>query len=145
MSSGSWTYVRHVDFGTNGASKIMLRAKGEGTVELRLTRKGAKASATFNISSDEMDDYVVDVDPSKVFGTKNIYLIVTSGTDLYLDAWQATEAQTEGIVDIESNEPVKRKVYDLSGRRLPETHQHHGIVIEQYVDGKGKKHNRKRM
>ncbi len=144
MRTGAWTFVRHLDFGTKGASRFMLRAKGEGTVEIRLSRKGAKASATFNISSDDMTDYPVDVDPSKFLGSKSIYLIVTSG-EVYLDAWQATEAQTQGIQNVESNEAVKRQVYDLSGRRLPATHQHQGIVIEQYVDGKGKKHSRKRL
>jgi arabinoxylan arabinofuranohydrolase len=144
MRTGAWTFVRHLDFGTKGASRFMLRAKGEGTVEIRLSRKGAKASAIFNISSDDMTDYPVDVDPSKFLGSKSIYLIVTSG-EVYLDAWQATEAQTQGIQNVESNEAVERQVYDLSGRRLPATHQHQGIVIEQYVDGKGKKHSRKRL
>jgi arabinoxylan arabinofuranohydrolase len=144
MSENSWTYVRNVDFGANGASKIMLRAKGQGTVEIRIGRKAVKASATFNVSSDDMTDYVVDVDPSKFTGKKNLYFVVSSGTDLYIDAWQAIDATT-GIHNVERDEPVQRQLFDLSGRRVTDSRQHRGIVIEQYTDGNGVKHSRKRL
>ena len=144
MSVGAWTQVRYVDFGTNGASQLMLRAKGEGTVEIRLGRKGAKASATFNVSSDEMSDYVVDVDPTKFNGQKSIFIVVTSGNEVFVDAWQATEAQTVGINNTTTDKPVIRQSYDLSGRQVSGAH-HQGIVIEQFTDGQGKKHSRKRL
>ena len=145
MSTGAWTQVRRVDFGAQGASSLMLRAKGEGTVEIRLGRKAAKPSATFNISSSDMSDYTVQVDAEKFSDTKTIFFVVTSGTDVCLDAWQATEAQTVGIRYTTADEPVSRQTYDLSGRRLSPTRPHQGIVIEQYTDKTGKKHSRKRM
>ena len=145
MSAGAWTQVRRVDFGAQGASSLMLRAKGEGTVEIRLGRKAAKPSATFNISSSDMSDYTVQVDAEKFSDTKTIFFVVTSGTDVCLDAWQATEAQTVGIRYTTADEPVSRQTYDLSGRRLSPTRSHQGIVIEQYTDKTGKKHSRKRM
>ena len=145
MSAGAWTQVRRVDFGAQGASSLMLRAKGEGTVEIRLGRKAAKPSATFNISSSDMSDYTVQVDAEKFSDTKTIFFVVTSGTDVCLDAWQATEAQTVGIRYTTADEPVSRQTYDLSGRRLSPTRPHQGIVIEQYTDKTGKKHSRKRM
>ena len=144
MQTGSWTMLRHVDFGAKGASSFMLRAKGEGTVEIRIGRKGAKSAATFNISSTDMADYTVEVDPTRFDGEKNIYIAVTSGTEVYLDAWQATEASENAIHEVESSKAIKTQNYDLSGRRIPDTHQHHGIVIEQYTDEKGVKHSRKR-
>ena len=145
MSAGDWTQVRRVDFGAKGASSLMLRAKGEGTVEIRFGRKAAKPSATFNISSSDMSDYTVQVDAGKFSGSKTIYIVVTSGTDVCLDAWQATEAQTSGINNVTADEPVRRQCYDLSGRRLFPTRPHQGIVIEQYTDETGRMHSRKKQ
>ena len=92
-----------------------------------------------------MSDYTVQVDAEKFSDTKTIFFVVTSGTDVCLDAWQATEAQTVGIRYTTADEPVSRQTYDLSGRRLSPTRSHQGIVIEQYTDKTGKKHSRKRM
>lgn len=144
MVPGSWTQVRRVDFGNLGATKIVLRAKGEGTVEFRLGRKGAKSSATFNVSSDVMADYSVDVDATKFTGQKTIYIVATSGTEVFFDSWQATEAQTDGIMEVKGNESTILRSYDLAGHRLSDSNQYRGIVIEQYVDKKGMKHFRKR-
>ena len=143
MAEGAWIQVRRVNFGSAGAAKFTVRAKGEGTLELRLSRKVAKPVATIEISSDEMTDFTVDVDPAKVKDQKTVYLVLSSGKGIYFDAWQATEAQTEGISSVESHNAINRQRYDLSGRRLSDTEQHRGIVIEQYTDENGKKHIRK--
>lgn len=145
MHDGSWIQLRKVDFGTAGAAKLMLRAKGEGTIEIRLARTGAKPSATVNISSVSMSDHTIDVDATEFQGVKTIYIVATSATDLFLDAWQFTEADPSGIQTIESCQPVQTQAYDLSGRRLSDHHQHRGIVIEQYTDENGVKHSRKRF
>lgn len=144
-AEGSWIQLRKVDFGTNGASAFTLRAKGEGTLEIRIGRRGAKASATVNISSSDMSDYTIDIDAAKFNGQKNIFLFIASGTDIYLDAWQFTEAQSDAIKTATSSRPVKRQSYDLQGRRLYNTRQHRGIVIEQYTDENGVKHSLKRL
>jgi arabinoxylan arabinofuranohydrolase len=143
MRAGSWTLLRRVDFGTKGATSFMLRAKGEGTVEVRIGRRGAKPSATFNVSSNEMTDNTVEVDASKFNGQKNIYFVVSSGTDVYLDAWQATETQPDAVQDIDSGKVINTRRYDLSGRRIPDSQEHRGLVIEQYTDENGVKHSRK--
>jgi len=145
MAAGSWTQVRRVDFGTAGASKLMVRAKGEGTVEFRFGRKGAKPSATFDIASDKMSDYTVEVDPAKFTGQKTIYIVVTSGDNVYLDAWQATEAGTEAVENVTFGKPVQRQTYDLSGRRIADGQRQRGIVIEQYTDERGVKKSRKHL
>ena len=130
MNTGAWTQLRNVDFG-DGASKLMVRAKGEGTVEIRFGRKGAKASATFDISSTDMTDYTIDVDPTKFSGQKTMFIVVSSGTNVYLDAWQAT-AQADGIQAYPRPLPKgENQRYDLSGRRLSGSRQHHGIVVNQ--------------
>jgi arabinoxylan arabinofuranohydrolase len=141
----SWIQVRKVDFGSQGASKLMVRAKGEGTLEFRFGRKGAKPSAVFDIVSDEMKDYTIDVNPTDFLGSKTIYIAITSGTAIYFDAWQATEAGTDGIEVAESGEAVMSQRFDLSGRNLGESGASRGIVIEQYQDAKGKKYARKRV
>jgi arabinoxylan arabinofuranohydrolase len=145
MHDGSWIQLRRVDFGTTGAAKLMLRAKGEGTIEIRLARTGAKPSAKVNISSVSMSDHTIDVDATEFQGVKTIYIVATSATDLFLDAWQFTEADPSGIQTIENRQPVQTQTYDLSGRRLLDHHQHRGIVIEQYTDENGVKHSRKRF
>ena len=145
MNTGSWTMLRRVNFGTSGASSFMVRAKGEGTVEIRFNRKGASAAATINISSSSMSDHSVDVDPKVFNGQKNVFLVVTSGTNVYLDAWQATEAQPAAIHDINNKNAGSMQHFDLSGRRLPDVRQQHGVIIEQYTDKNGERHRRKRM
>ena len=145
MKAGSWTMVRNVDFGTTGASKFMLRAKGTGTLVIHVNRKGAN-SATIDFSSTEMEDHVIELDASKFKWTKNLYFNVTSTTgDAYLDAWQFTEMGTDGIQTMENNKPVKRHSYDLSGRRLSNSKQAHGVIIEQTIDANGVKHQRKHL
>ncbi len=145
MAAGSWTQLRRVDFGTQGASALTVRAKGEGTVEVRFGRKNATAAATVNISSSAMSDFTVDVDPTVFKGLKNVYLVVTTGSNVYLDAWQATEAQMDAIDHIKNDKPARARRFDLSGRRLTDSRQHRGIVIEQYTDENGVKHSRKRQ
>ena len=145
MDAGDWTLVKKVDFGTTGASKFMLRAKGTGTLEIRAGRKGAKPSVTVDFSSTDMEDHIVELDPTKFQGTKTLYFLITSATDAYLDAWQFTEMGTDGIQTMENSKPVKRQSYDLSGRRLSNSKQAHGVIIEQTIDANGVKHQRKHL
>ena len=143
MKTGSWINVRKVDFGTTGADKFTLRAKGTATIEIRFSRAGRPA-ATFEFSSTEMEDLTFDIDASKFKGVKNNLLIaVTAADNFYVDAWQFTEAGSSSISTIENSKPTKNQRYDLTGRRLTGTGQQHGIVIEQYTDQNGVKHTRK--
>ena len=143
MKEGSWISQRHVDFGTTGATKYMLRAKGTGTMEIRLGRLGGRAAATIDFSSTEMGEQTIELDESKFQGVKNVFFIVTSADNFYVDAWQFTDAQHDAINEIEDNKSINRQNYDLSGRRLSESDNHHGIIIEQYTDENGVKHSRK--
>lgn len=143
MKVGSWINVRNADFGTNGAAKFTLCAKGEGTIEIRLGTKTSTAAATLNISSNDMRDNVFEVDATKFQGVKNIYIVATAATDLYLDAWQFKEIDPTGIQTIESSKVGQTQRYDLLGRPITDTQQHRGIVIEQYTDEKGIRHTRK--
>lgn len=145
MAEGAWIQLRKVDFGETGVEKFTVRAKGEGTVEVRFSRKTGKVVATINIASDDMQDYEVDVDPNVCNGLKTMFIIAASGTGVYLDSWQATEAGSAGIHEVEGNKVVKTERYDLSGRRLTDGQQHQGIVIEQYTDENGRKQSVKRM
>ena len=145
MAEGAWIQLRKVDFGETGAEKFTVRAKGEGTVEVRFSRKTGKVVATINIASDDMQDYEVDVDPNVCNGLKTMFIIAASGTGVYLDSWQATEAGSAGIHEVEGSKVVKTERYDLSGRRLTDGQQHQGIVIEQYTDENGRKQSVKRM
>ena len=142
MKEGSWINVRHVDFGTAGAVKFMLRAKGTGTMEIR-TSRAARPMATIEFASTDMEDHVVTLDATKFSGTKNnIFFVVTAADNVFIDAWQFVDAETEGVCEIENSKPLRTNSYDLSGRRLSDAH-HRGIVIEQYVDANGVRQSRK--
>jgi arabinoxylan arabinofuranohydrolase len=90
-----------------------------------------------------MSDHEVEVDATKFQGVKTLYFVATEANNLFLDAWQFTEAGGSGIATVESSKAVNRQNYDLSGRRLTDVQQHSGIVIEQYTDENGVKHSRK--
>ena len=145
MRAGSWINVRNVDFGTTGASKFMLRAKGTGTVDLRFGRAG-RPIATLEFSSTDMEDHTIEINATKFQGVKNNFNISFSAAeDVYVDAWQFAELVPDGIEEIEAGKianSTSANCYDLSGRKLSGSHQNRGIVIEQFVDENGVKHNR---
>ena len=145
MKAGSWINVRSVDFGTDGASKFTLRAKGTGTVELRFARAG-RSTTSFEFSSTEMEDHTFEVDASKFKGVKsNFYIAFTAADNVYVDAWQFSDSSSAGISAVGEVEDLPSASYDLSGRYLGESGASRGIVIEQYQDAKGQKHARKRV
>ena len=145
MKAGSWINVRNVDFGTTGAGKFMLRAKGTGTVDLRFGRAG-RPIATLEFSSTDMEDHTIDLNAAKFQGVKNNFNIsLSAAEDVYVDAWQFAELVPDGIEDVEAGKIVNStsaNCYDLSGRKLSGSHHNRGIVIEQFVDENGVKHNR---
>ena len=151
MKKGSWINVRKVDFGTTGADKIILRAKGTGTIDIRIasspSNSGNNTAATLEFSSTDMENHVIALPADKLEQFKgvknNLYFVITEGEDVYVDAWQFTEADPSGIQELSSSKLSNSKMYDLSGRRLSGVQQHHGIIIEQYTDENGVRHSRK--
>ena len=145
MKAGSWINVRKADFGSAGAEKFTLRAKGTGTVELRFSRAG-RPTATFEFSSTDMEDHTFEVDASKFKGVKNnLFIAITAADNVYIDAWQFKEQGTAGINEAIITQTTKTRSYDIFGRRLSDSNNHHGIVIEQYQDANGHKYYRKHM
>jgi arabinoxylan arabinofuranohydrolase len=146
MKEGAWINVRGVDFGTQGALKFMLRAMGEGTVDLRFGRAG-RPVASMDFSSTEMEDHIVEVNPAKFVGLKNNFNIsFSAATDVYVDAWQFIDDENTGIADSSlGTVHGSQSVYDLSGRSLSGSNHNRGIVIEQYTDEKGVKQSRKKL
>ena len=144
MKAGSWINVRKVDFGTAGAAKFTLRARGTGKMEIRTGNSSRNKVATIEFSSTEMTDQSIDISADKLKGVKNnIYLFVSEATDFYVDAWQFTEYDPTGILEMPNNQLSNSKIYDLMGRKLLNANNHRGIVIEQYTDENGVKHSRK--
>ena len=143
IKAGAWTQVRKVDFGSTGAGKFTVRAKGTGKLEIRFGRKAGPTAATVDIASSDLQDYTVELDASNFTDVKSMFLVVTEGTDVCLDAWQFTEAGASGIDAVSSKSAAVENRYDLSGRQLSEGRSHQGIVIEQYTDGNGVKRSRK--
>ena len=144
MAPTSWTAVRNVDFGENGAKSFVLRAKGSGTLEFR-TGKNQNPIATIEFSSADWEDHVFEVDPAVFKGTKNLlFLVFTQAENVQFDAWQFYETAPSAITAIPdaATQPAVR--YDLNGRRLPAASRS-GLVIEQYQDANGTTRTRKRF
>ena len=131
MKAGAWINQKRVDFGATGADKFTLRAKGTGTLEIRLGAKSLKTVATVNFASTDMKEQTIEVDPTQFKGTKSVYFVVTAADNFYVDAWQFTEVGSTGIQNIRhQTSDVRHQTYDLSGRRLTDSQQHHGIIIK---------------
>jgi arabinoxylan arabinofuranohydrolase len=149
MKPSSWVSVRKVDFGTKGAVKFTLRAKGTGKMELRTSSSPRSSLLTVDFSSEELEDHTFDIPADKLDKFKsvknNLYLIITEGDNVVVDSWKFIEEGTAGIHDMECSEAVTTQRYDLSGRKLSGSNNHHGIIIEQYIDKNGVKHSRKRF
>ena len=144
MAPTSWTAVRNVDFGENGAKSFVLRAKGSGTLEFRIG-KNQPAIATIEFSSTDWEDHVFEVDPAVFKGTKNLlFLVFSQAENVQFDAWQFYETAPSAITAIPdaTAEPAAR--YDLNGRRLSNA-ANKGLVIEQYQDANGNTRTRKRF
>ncbi len=147
MKEGSWINVRKVDFGTNGAVKMVLRAKGGGKIDLRTSMSPKSTLLTIDISSTDMEDHVIEIPADKLSKFKNVknnlYFIVTEAENLYVDSWQFLETGSTGIQELSNSQLSNSQLYDLSGRKLSNAHQYRGIVIQQYTDANGIKHSRK--
>ena len=101
MKEGSWINLRKVDFGTNGAEKFILRAKGTGTIDIRTGGTNPRNTrATIEFSSTEMEEQTFDIDASKFNGvTTNLFVIVTAAEDFYVDAWQFVQSNAAEITE----------------------------------------------
>ena len=84
MKAGSWINVRKVDFGTNGAIKFTLRAKGMGTMQLRNGTSPRTTIASIEFSSTEMTEQTIDLPAGKMKGVKNNLYLVANGSLLHM-------------------------------------------------------------
>ena len=149
MAARSWTMLRGVDFGEEGAGKFMLRAKGTGKMEIRLSTRGNAASAKLEFSSTGWEDHTITLDPAVFNGVKNVYFVFTEATNVQFDAWQFTKFDPNDVTAIKASaknvDGNAAKAYDISGRPQANTQRQSGVVIEQYMDANGVKRSHKRL
>jgi arabinoxylan arabinofuranohydrolase len=144
MRPGTWTMVRKADFGTMGADGLTIRAKGKGTLEVRLNSRSNKASATLEFSSASMALHTIQLDPSVFKKVCNVFFVFTAAENVQWDSWQFNSVETSSVDAAEhSTFNVQRSTYDLSGRKLRGGAK--GLVIERYTDEQGTVHSRKRL
>lgn len=148
MKAGSWVLLKNVDFGTTGAAKFTLRAKGTGSIDIRTAGTSPRNTiATIAFSSTEMADHTIEIPAEKLEKFKGVksylYFFVTAAEEVYVDAWQFTESDPSGIVEIETGKKVMQQSYDLLGRKLSDANSHRGMIIKQYTDENGVKCSRK--
>ena len=135
IKPGAWINLRGVDFGTNGAAKFTLRAKGTGTVDIFFGYRPIRKPVTsIEFSSTDMQDHTIEIDATRFQGVKNVCFHVSNGSDVFVDAWQFTENDPTGIEEIPSSllppPSSSKNTYDLSGRRLSNAAQQRGIIIK---------------
>lgn len=145
MEANAWTMVRKVDFGTEQAASFMLRAKGKGTLEIRLDKIGAKPAATLDFSSTTMLDHTLELDTTAFKGVHNVYFLFTAAENVYFDAWRFTQTDPAGIETVAAKPVRFTRSYDLMGRKLDQGSARRGLVIEQFVDENGNIQSRKRI
>ena len=147
MKVGSWINVRKVDFGTTGADRFVLRAKGTGKVDIRASLPTRGTLASFEFSSTDFEDHVMEIPADKlgkfINVKSNLYFVVTEGEDVYVDSWQFLETGSTGIPKLSNSKLSNSQLYDLSGRRLSGGQHQRGVLIEQYIDENGMKRCRK--
>jgi arabinoxylan arabinofuranohydrolase len=147
MNAGSWINVRKVDFGTTGADRFVLRAKGTGKVDIRASLPTRGTLASFEFSSTDFEDHVMEIPADKlgkfINVKSNLYFVVTEGEDIYVDSWQFLETGSTGIPKLSNSQLSNSQIYDLSGRCLSGGQHQRGILIEQYTDENGVKRSRK--
>ena len=131
MAAGAWTQLRKVDFGSEGATALMLRAKGTGTIEIRLGNKTAQPAATIDFESSAYKDFTVELDPATFTGVKTMYIVCTSATNVYLDAWQFMHDVPDAISTVRvSPQPAEAATYDLTGQRANTRTARRGVYIQ---------------
>ena len=131
MAAGAWTQLRKVDFGSEGATALMLRAKGTGTIEIRLGNKTAQPAATIDFESTAYKDFTVELDPATFTGVKTMYVVCTSATNVYLDAWQFMHDVPDAISTVRvSPQPAAAAIYDLTGQRANTRTARRGVYIQ---------------
>ena len=131
MKAGSWTQLRKVDFGSQGAVSLKIRTKGTGTIEVRLGTRTAKAAATLECSSTVFEEKTVDVDPSVFTGVKNVFFVCTDGTSLYFDNWQFSDTQPDAVTAPAAATKAPDGTYRLDGTTVNAGTQPRGLVIER--------------
>ena len=131
LKAGAWTQLRKVDFGTEGAGSFMLRAKGTGTVEIRLGTKTAKPAASLDFTSTAYQDFNIPVDPAVFKGVKTVFLVCTAATTAYIDAWQFMHDVPDAISTVRvSPQPAAAATYDLTGQRRNDRTTRRGVYIQ---------------
>lgn len=143
MPAGAWTHIRYVDFGELGASSFTVRAKGTGTLEIRLNQRTNAASATIEFSSTSFENHTIELDPTVFKGRKHLFFVFTESNNVQFDTWQFTQFDPDAIeTPTIVATPSESVFYNLSGQRLNNLPQQ-GIVIEQYTGTDGKRYSRK--
>ena len=138
MAAGAWTMLRKVDFGSRGAQAFTLRAKGTGTLEVRLNTISAKPVAVVEVSSSTLQEHTVSLDPTAFTGVRNLFLVCTASENMLVDEWRFTEYDASAVGSVPADaQPTA--VYDLSGQRVVNgSGVRGGLVIEKVVDGSGR-------
>jgi len=110
-----------------------------------INKPSARATASLSFSSTDFEDHTIAVDPERMKDARQIYFVFTEAEDVQFDAWRFEPNSTDGIATDVTVLQTPVRQYDISGRRVPVSRRHSGIIIEQYIDGQGVTRQRKRI
>ena len=133
MAAGSWTQLRKVDFGTEGAVSFTLRAKGKGTMEIRLGTKTAQPAATIEFSSTVFEEQTFELDPSLFTGVKTVYFVCTAvNGNFYWDNWKFSDTLPDAVAaPTVSTSKAPDATFRLDGSVVNGNTQPRGLIIER--------------
>lgn len=131
ISKGSWTMVRDVDFGEEGAKAFILKTKGAGKLEIRLNRVNTAAAATITFDSEDFAEHHIAVDQTLFNGVQKVFFVFTESYKAQFDTWKFSQDEADGIKYAKAVPQRKNSTgtYNLSGQRIQQYGR--GVYIQR--------------
>lgn len=139
MRAGSWTMVRGVDFGTQGAGALQMTVAGTGTLEVRLDKRAAEPVARISFDTGGAMQTVVSepLDASLLKGNHNVYIVCTEAVNVCLENWQFVD-KAASMADVATSKGavcVRTEYFDICGRSVSASSV--GFVIKRQTMSDG--------
>lgn len=131
ISKGSWTMVRDVDFGEEGAKAFILKTKGAGKLEIRLNRVNTAAAATITFDSEDFAEHHIAVDQTLFNGVQKVFFVFIESYKAQFDTWKFSQDEADGIKYAKAVPQRKNSTgtYNLSGQRIQQYGR--GVYIQR--------------
>ena len=142
ITTKDWWLVRGVNFAVddNTARSLILKVKGTGTLDVRLSSLDTAPIATATFDSEEEQTIAVPLTAELSTFQQFLYFVFVQNTDAQVFSWQFSNLSAEEAVGIDdvtntqlSGADAHSEYYSVTGVRLPQPQQ--GINIIRHADG----------